>query len=324
MVTIKEVAKQAGVSVATVSRIINNQGHFSQKTIEHVQHVMKELDYQPNEVARTLGSRKSKMFALILPNKELPVFGIYTAAIEKAAYERGYRITLCSSYLDREKEKASIELLKKNMADGIIYGGFNTDVSNFQNADIPAVTIGRKVSDQIPVIQADNLMAGKLAYNHLCARGCSKILYLTGYPGGILLDEKYQGIREMEMQKKIPCYSYEISLEMQLNYTMDSVVNQALLDVPDADGIIAETDLIAMKCIQVCCGMGYDVPQRMKIIGFGNHFYSMYTNPPITTIYEPIEQIAYKAVEQLIKVIGKENEVQDIVIPVALVERKTT
>ncbi len=324
MVTIRDVAKQAGVSVTTVSRIINNQGHFSQKTIEHVRYVMKELNYQPNEVARTLGTKKSKMIALILPNQELPVFGIYTAEIEKAAYESGYRIILCSSYLDKEKEKAGIELLKKNMVDGIIYGGFNTDLSNFQDIDIPAVTIGRKVSQLIPVVQADNVMAGKLAYNHLSARGCSKILYLTGYPGGILLDEKYTGIREMEQQKEACCYPYEISLEMQLNYTIDSAVNQALLEHPDVDGIIAETDLIAMKCIQICSGLGYDVPGKIKIIGFGNHFYSMHTNPPITTIHEPIAQIAAVAVEKLIKLISKEGNKRDVVIPVVLIERKTT
>lgn len=155
-------------------------------------------------------------------------------------------------------------------------------------------------------------------------QNCRKILYLTGYPGGIAQDEKYKGMKEMEMQKGVLCYPYEISLEMQLTYTMDSVVNQALLDHPDADGIIAETDLVAMKCIQICCGMGYDVPGKMKIIGYGNYFYSMYTNSPITTIHEPIEQIAAAAVEQLIHMIDGEGERQDIVVPVALVERRTT
>ena len=324
MSTIKDVAKKAEVSVTTVSRIINHQGHFSQKTIDRVHQVMKELNYQPNEVARTLGSRRSRTLALVLPNGEFPIFGLYTAEIEKAAYEKGYRLTLCSSFLDKKKELKSIELLKNNMVDGIIYGGFNTDISHFQNIDIPAVTIGRKVSPLIPVIQADNLMAGKLAYSHLAARGCQKLLYITSYPDGIDKDEKYKGIQEIYTTRKIPCYPYGISLEMQLSHSIDSIISQALLEHPDADGIIAETDLIAMKTIQMCSSFGLNVPEQIKIIGFGNHFYSQYCTPPLTTIEEPIRQISSCAVDALIRCINDEENISDVAIPVSIVERKTT
>lgn len=324
MITIRDVAKRAGVSVTTVSRIINHQGSFSQKTIARVHQVMEEMNYKPNQVARTLGSKRSNMLALVLPNRELPIFGIYTSEIEKAAYEKGYRLTLCSSYLDKEKELHTIELLKKNMVDGIIYGGFNRDISHFQNIDIPMVTIGRKVSDLIPVIQTDNIMAGQLAYNHLVARGCTEILYLTGYPGGIELDEKYKGIRAMSEVKAVPCYPYGISLEMQLTHSLDPIINRALLEHPNADGIIAETDLIAMKSIQLCSSFGFTVPAKMKIVGFGDHFYSKYCNPPLTTIEEPIGEIAYHAIETLIQIISERKDIQDIIIPVSIVERKTT
>lgn len=325
MVTIKDVAEKAGVSKTTVSRILNSQGNFSKATIEKVYRVMEELNYQPNEVARTLGRRQSNMLALILPNRELPVFGVYTAELEKAAYEKGYRIMLCSSFYDKEEELKSIQLLRNNMVDGIIYGGFNTDISHFSNIDLPIVSVGRKIDSAIPVVKADNLMAGKLACHHLKAKGCRKIIYITGYLAGEELDEKYIGIREMMRGSDMVCYVYRITMEMQINNMPDPVINQALLDHPDADGIITETDLLAMKCIQICSSFGYDIPSKIKLVGFGNYFFSTLSTPLLTTIAEPVQKICQAAVEKLISIInGEDSGRQDEDIPVALIERKTT
>lgn len=325
MVTIKEVAERAGVSKTTVSRILNRQGNFSKATIERVYRVMEELNYQPNEVARTLGRRQSNMLALIMPNRELPVFGIYTAELEKAAYEKGYRIMLCSSFYDKEEEMKSIQLLRNQMVDGIIYGGFNTDISHFSNIELPIVSVGRKIGSAIPVVKADNLMAGKLACHHLKAKGCRKLIYITGYPAAVEKDDKYVGIREMLRGADMECHVYRITMEMQISNMPDPVINQALLEHPEADGIIAETDLIAMKCIQICKSFGYDIPSKIKLIGFGNYFFSMLSSPMLTTIADPVQKICQTAVEKLIAVInGDESGRQDKEIPVALIERKTT
>lgn len=325
MVTIKEVAEKAGVSKTTVSRIINNRGSFSQKTIEKVYRVMAELNYQPNEVARTLGRRQSNILALVMPNRELPIFGIYTAELEKAAYERGYRIMLCSSFYDKEEELKSIRLLQNNMVDGLIYGGFNTDISHFSGVDLPIVSVGRKIDDNIPAVIADNLTAGKIACQHLIAQGCQKIIYITGYPVELQFDGKYLGIQEMAKTEDIKISVYKITMEMQINNKLDSVINQALLENPDVDGIIAETDIIAMKCIQICNGFGYKLPEQIKLVGFGNYFFSTLSTPALTTITDPVKEICQTAIEKLLKIInGDQSGRKDEVIPVSFVEGKTT
>lgn len=325
MVTIKDVAEKAGVSKATVSRIINGQGSFRKETIEHVQRVMEELRYRPNEVARTLGGKRSKMLALVMPNRELPVFGLYTAALEYAAYQEGYRLTLCSSFYNKEEEIKSIQLLKSNLVDGIIYGGFNWDVSHFAHIDMPVVSIGRKLSDTIPLVQADNRMAGKLACRHLLSKGCRHLLYITGFPAGIRRDEKYVGIQEVLEYEVAECFPYEVTMEMQVDDMIDLAINHAILDHPDVDGIIAETDIIAMKCLQSCASIGCRVPEQIRIIGYGNYFFTRLSTPPMTTIVEPIEHICREAVKKLVRVIeigGSGGD--DMALPVSLVERKTT
>ncbi len=325
MATIKDVAEKAGVSKTTVSRVLNGQGNFSAETIARIHRVMDELNYHPNEIARTLGKRESKMLALIVPNQEIPVFGMYTAAVEQAAYKRGYRITLCSSFYDSEEEMKSIQLLKNNMVDGIIYGGFNRDSSHFQNIDLPITTIGRQVSPEIPAVMADNHMAGQLAASHLYSKGCKHILYITGYPAGKEYDEKFKGISEVLNAAECQCHVYELSMDMQVHDGINAVICKALLEHPEADGIIAETDIIAMTAIQVCSSLGKKIPSDMKIVGYGNYFFSKLSSPSLTTVGEPIEQIATCAVEALISLIHQEKDLKHTtVIPVSLVERKTT
>lgn len=325
MVTIKDVAEKAGVSKATVSRIINGQGSFRKETIEQVRRAMEELHYHPDPAAGTPDTRRPKMLALVMPNKELPVFGLYTAALEYAAYQEGYRLMLCSSFYNREEELKSIQLLKSNLVDGILYGGFSEDISHFSQIDLPVVSIGRKLSDTIPVVRADNRMAGKLACRHMLSRGSRRLLYITGFPGGLHRDEKYRGIQEILENEIAECFPYQVTMEMQVDNTIDLAVNHAILDHPNVDGIIAETDIIAMKCLQACASIGYRVPEQLKIIGYGDYFFTKLSNPPLTTIVEPIEYICRAAVKKLVRMIetggprGADEE-----LPVSLIERKTT
>ena len=179
MTTIKDVAKKAGVSTTTVSRIMNNKGNFSKETIDRVYEVMDSLGYQPNEVARTLGKKKSKTIALILPGNEIPAFGQLTSAIEKYIYQRGYKLLLSNSLFDIEKEEECIKMLKNNMIEGIIIGSFSNEMCHFENVEMPIVSIGRKINENIPAIHSDNESAGILAVRHLVAKGCKKIIYLT-------------------------------------------------------------------------------------------------------------------------------------------------
>lgn len=325
MTTIKDVAKKAGVSTTTVSRVMNNKGNFSKETIDRVYEVMDSLGYQPNEVARTLGKKKSKMIALILPGSEIPAFGQLTSAIEKYIYQRGYKLLLSNSLFDIEKEEECIKMLKNNMIEGIIVGSFSNEMSHFENAEMPIVSIGRKFNENIPAVHSDNKSAGILAVRHLFAKGCKKIIYLTGYMGDLKYDGKYMGFIDICKKLEIENYVYKVTVDMQLECDFFKVINQILMDHPNVDGIFAETDLLAMDCIKTFSSFGYRIPQDIKIIGFGDLYFSKLMNPPLTTIIDDTEKLAFNIVDQIVNQIEKkDNKKRDICIPVSLIERKTT
>ncbi|HEY8804339.1 MAG TPA: LacI family DNA-binding transcriptional regulator, partial [Clostridium sp.] len=163
MATIKDVARVAGITVTTVSRVLNNRGYISDATRKKVYDVMEELNYKPNEIARALFRKKSNILGLIIPNVSHPFFAELTNYIEYYAHKKGYNILLCNSYQDSAKEKDYIEMLRRHQVDGIIMGSHTLETSEYMNTDLPIVAIDRNISDNIPYITSDNYHGGVLA-----------------------------------------------------------------------------------------------------------------------------------------------------------------
>jgi len=325
MATISEVASKAGVSKTTVSRILNRQGSFSEETIANVMQAVKELNYQPNEVARTLGKNKSKTIALIFPTQDIPSFVEIQSALEGAFYQRGYKAILFSSLFNKEKEKDTVQMLQNNMIDGIVLGSYTKEISHFTDCSLPIVAAGRKFDPKIPSVKADDYGAGILAGRHLLNKQCKKLLYLTNNPDGIEHDERFEGFKSVIDKSDSELWSYEISLDAQLNYDFSSTIHRMIVEHPDADGIFAETDVLAMSCIQNYSSLGYRIPEDIKIIGYGNMFFSALSNPPLTTIKEDRKQTADTIATVLINLIENQPiENTEIEVPVSLIARQST
>lgn len=325
MATITEVATEAGVSKATVSRILNHQGSFSEETIANVMRAVKKLDYHPNEVARTLGKNKSKTIALILPTKDIPPFVEIQSALENAFYGRGYKVMLFSSLFDKGKEEDTAQMLKNNMIDGIVLGSYTKDIAHFANSTLPIISAGREVHSSISYVKADDLGAGILAGKHLLSKNCKKILYLTSHPDGIEADERYAGFKSALDNKDVELWHYEVSVEEQIKHDFSSIIHRMIIDHPDAEGLFVETDLLAMSCIQNYTSLGYKIPEDIKIIGYGDMFFSALSNPALTTIKEDRKKCAEEIATLLIDMIeNNTTSVSRITIPVSLIERQTT
>ena len=325
MATILEDAAEAGVSKATVSRILNQQGSFSKETVANVMNAIKKLDYHPNEVARALGKNKSKTIALILPTKDIPPFVEIQSALEEAFYQRGYKVILFSSLFDKEKEKDTAQMLQNNMIDGIVLGSYTKDISHFTNHSFPIVSVGRIVHESIPCVKADDYSAGILAGKHLLSKNCNKMLYLTNHTDGIEADERYRGFKSALDNMDVELWHYEATVEEQIKNDFSSVIHRMIIEHPDAQGLFVETDLLAMSCIQNYTRLGYKIPEDIKIIGYGDMFFSALSTPALTTIKEDRKKCAEEIVKLLIDMIEKKpiSETK-IEIPVSLVERQTT
>lgn len=325
MATITDVAKDAGVSKATVSRVLNKQGSFSEETISKVMASVKKLDYHPNEVARALGKNRTQTIALIFPTKDIPAFVEIQAALEDVFYQRGYKVMLFSSLFDQEKERITSQMLQKNMIDGIVLGSYTKDVSHFTDSSLPIVSAGRKVHDKIPYVKADDKGAGILAGKHLLSKNCKKLLYLTNHIGGIKADERFAGFKEALAGHDVQLWYYEVSLDEQIRNDFFSVIHRMIVEHPDAQGLFVETDLLAMSCIQNYTSLGYKIPEDIKIIGYGDLFFSRLSTPALTTIKEDRIKYVETIADLLIDMIeNKEINETAIEIPVSLVERKTT
>lgn len=322
--TIKDVAAKSGVTVTTVSRYLNKRGYISQATASKIESVMNELGYVPNEIARSLYRRKSSIFGVIVPTTVHPFFGELVSAIDSAAYEHGYKILLCESRLDRQKEKDYVEMLKRHKVDGIIMASHTLDVDEYQNLLMPVVTFDRRIGDIIPFVSCNNYEGGRLAARHLLDRGCTKIAYFSGnltldlLPNlrcNAFLDEtRNAGAESVVIQTDVDVFDFS-----QYGLLVDKLFDEH----PDVDGVFA-SDLKAAHVIQACLRRGKRVPEDVKIVGYDDVSLASLLVPRLTTIHQPIEEIGKKAIELLMAQIEGTEVHQENVLPVTLVERESS
>lgn len=323
MATIKDVAKTAGVTVTTVSRVLNNRGYISQATRKRVYEAIEALNYQPNEIARSLFRRKSNIIGLIVPNVSHPFFAELTNFIEYYAYEAGYKILICNSYQDSTKEKAYVEMLKKNQVDGIIMGSHTIETSEYLNPSLPIVAIDRNFDNKIPFVTSDNYNGGELAANLLIDKGCRKLAHISGpLEINTPANKRCEAFIDMVSEGKVKYVIKEAKLDIFESY--QKLAYELFKEHPDIDGVFASSDMIAAAIIRVAKEIGKAIPKDLKIIGYDDISLASLIEPPLTTIRQPIKQIGELAVKIMIdKIQGKEVVVENI-LPISLIERKTT
>lgn len=323
MATIKDVAERAGVTVTTVSRILNNRGSISENTRKKVYAIMEELNYQPNELARALFRKKSNIIGLIIPNVSHPFFAELSNYIESYAYKNGYKVLLCNSYSDIAKEKDYIDMLKRSQVDGIIMGSHSLETSEYVGINLPIVTIDRILSDKIPYISSDNYRGGTLATKLLIRKGCKKIAHISGLLSlNTPANKRYEAFSDVTKKLDIETTLIEIKLDTFDGYK--SKIEKLFRDYPDIDGVFASSDIIGATTVIVANSLGKKIPQDLKIIGYDDILNASLIVPALTTIKQPIEEMGKLAVELIIKQIEKEEISIEYILPIKLIERGTT
>ncbi len=325
MPTLKDIAKKAGVTTTTVSRVINNRGYISNKTKETVFRVMQELNYRPNELARALTKKHSNTIGVIVPHVSHPFFSKLISHLENAAAQKGYKILLCNSKDEPKKEMEYIEMCLSNRVSGIILCSKYLDAEKFSSLKIPILNL-EKEDDSIAVsIQCDNYQGGKIAAEHLIDCGCKQLLHFGGIAGKDMpADRRAKGFTDVCNSKKI---SNKVVMTNQTAYgTMKyhDYIKQALLEYPEVDGIFASSDLIAAQVIQVCHKMNRKVPEDLCLVGFDDVSIAALTTPTITTIHQPVKEMAQLSIEYVDKIANNEIVPSKVTLPITLVEREST
>lgn len=328
MATIQDIADELGISKAAVSRILNNKGNFNQATKEKVFQTAKRLDYKISGNFSSFEELDFKIIAAVFPLVENPYYSILTSLLEQAAHSYGYSLMICSSLFDKEKEEECISRLRNKKINGIIYGTFTEGISVSEEDHLPIVSIGKKMSHHIPVVQTDNHAAGLIAGRHLIGKHCKKLLYISGYHAGKQTDERYLGFQEEAKKSNIEVYAYFTGVDERKN-DVPSVITQMLIEHPDADGIFAETLTLATQCLKVCNHLGLSIPQQMKIVGYGNSYLSGYSYPELSFVRENTKQIAQQAIALLVDMIENpstplDHSAMEQIVPVSFEQKQTS
>ncbi|WP_019912096.1 LacI family DNA-binding transcriptional regulator [Paenibacillus sp. HW567] len=329
MPKIKDVAKQAGLSVNTVSRVLNNRGYISQETREKVHQVMKELNYQPNEMARALFKKKSNMIGLIIPTVAHPFFAELTYHLEYFADQKGYKLLLCNSNRNVSKEGDYIDMLKKNQVDAIIMGSAVLDVQHYLHLNLPMVSFDRFLSEDIPVVTSDNLEGGRLATKILIDKGCRKPVFMYRgidgpYHRAMLASERERGYDAELKNAGIEPLHFQLEEEGKDDSGDDCAIVRFLQEHPEIDGVFASSDVIAARVIQACRQLKKDIPSEIRIVGYDDVQLASLITPRLSTVRQPIREMSEYMIQLVVKQIEGEDIDMQSTFPVALIERGTT
>jgi len=322
MVKLEDVAKAAGVSPTTVSRVLNNRGYISDNTREKVENAIKELNYYPNDVARSLFKKRTNFVGLILPNVSNPFFGELALYIENICFSLGYKIILCNSNDQIEKEKAYSAMLIRHQVDGMIVCSYNRGIDTYNYPKLPIVAIDHYLAPTIPVVGSDNYAGGKLAVQHLIDQGCKSIIHING---PLELETPAQFRRKAYEDLVEEPITYEITKALDDEDSI-AIVKSIFEEHPETDGIFASDDMIAASCLRIAKELGLHVPDQLKVVGYDGTKTIMHLMPHLTTIQQPIEDIARTSVTKLMDMIDNPefSGHYETTLPVKLLINETT
>ena len=322
MATLKDVARESGLTVGTVSRVLNNRSYISEKTRQRVYEVMEELNYQPNEMARSLSKQKSNTIGVIVPLIVHPYFAKMISNLELAAYEHKYKILLFNSKGKEEKEEEYIEMCKSNRVAGVVLCSGNIATEKFLNLDCPLITFERFIDGGTAGILCDNYQGGTLAANRLIEKGCRHILHIGGVNEVRMpADDRKIACEEVCAQNGVEFWDVDPGQCFYDDMNYYEVIQEALKKHPQTDGIFAGSDVIAAQAIQICHENGITVPDQMKIVGFDDVNVASLTIPGITTIRQPIKEMAEAIIKTLESASSGKMVAAKTVFPVTLVIR---
>lgn len=322
MTTIKDVAKQAGVSVATVSRVLNGNGYVHEDTRSKVEQSIRELNYTPNEVARSLYKRKSKLIGLLLPDIMNPYFPQLARGVEDEMQENDYRLIFGNSDEKKQKEMEYIQTFVQNNVVGVISSTNDPEANMYTGLNIPVVFLDRTSNDR-PSVFADGREGGRIAAQEMMLRGSKEITVMQGPADVRPALERFEGAVEVLEDRGA---AYQVLKTTSFSLTdAEGFAYELFRQYPDTDGVIASNDIVASAVLKEAHRLEKRVPEDVQIIGFDDILLSSLLAPSLSTIHQPAYEMGRAAARLLIELIeGQHIERSSIEFPVEFRERQTT
>ncbi len=301
-IRLTDVAARAGVSTATVSRVLNGLGPTSEDVRARVLRAAKELDYHPNWLARSLRARRTNTVGLVLPDIENPFFTSLVKGAERAAGLRGWNLILCNSDEDVEREAALVRTLAERKIDGLLLcaaAGPHAYLARYQG-HLPIVAVNRLIPGaSVPSVTADNRQGAYEAASHLLAKGLRPLALLLGTPSLSTTEARLAGCRQAA--EALALAPKEMLLKVGYGRTREGykAAVQCLDETPRPRAIFAFNNLMAEAALRAIHDRGLRCPEDVALIGFDDFRSAAAMTPPLTVIEQDPEGMGEKAVEVL-------------------------
>jgi LacI family transcriptional regulator len=327
MITIREVALHAQVSVTTVSHVINGTRFVSEDAKTRVQAAISALNYVPSAVARSLKSSRTHTVGMMIPNNSNPYFAEIIRGIEDTCFAAGFNVILCNSDDDPHKQAAYVRVLSEKQIDGLIVlssGGDPELLDTLRSANMPQVVVDREIDDlAADLVEVDHEGGARLAVEHLIGLGHTRIACIAGPHALSSARQRVQGWRSGLQAAGLEC---DVTMVANGHFTAEGghAAMRALQPLrPTA--VFASNDLMAIGAICAAAEAGLHVPRDLSIIGFDDIALAAYSNPPLTTIAQPKHQTGELAARMLMQRIAEpDRPLQREILRPSLMPRRST
>lgn len=326
MASIREVAKKAGVAACTVSRVLNGTAVVAPETKQKIEEAMKELEYIPNELARSMFRQKAGIIAMLVPSIKHPFFSSMADCMERLLYEKGYKLMLCSTSDNVDREREYVAFLKSNLVDGVIMAVNSLEQEEYESFQKPMIMLDAYINDRFPLIVSDHREGGRLAAGEFIRNQCQYVLHLCSEESAsnVISYESHLELEALLDQHGIGHRKVEIKWN-SLDFTGYMALARLILEAyPDIDGVMA-ADMPAMAFLNAALALGKRIPEELCIVAYDGTYAVNMSQRELTTIVQPIEEVAREVVAVMVRMVDKENVgVVNRRIPVRLQKGKTS
>lgn len=311
MTNIKDVARRAGVGIATASRALNGSGYVAPETKRKIEEAARQLNYTPSVLARNLLRNRSGIIAVMVPTLANSFFAEFTQAVERFLLEQGYKTLVCCTVHPANSEQDYLDMLESNLVDGIITATHSFNDAAYQKSCKPIVSLDRSLGDGIPLISSDHRRGGLLAAEHFAAAGCKKVLQICGSDvqnGHLAVEEAHLSCREALLAEGIAsliCFTDWNRWDFEY---YRQTAQQTLDAHPDADGILA-SDCLAMHFLYEALQRRRKVPEEIRLIAYDGTDTARLSSPVLSCITQDIPVLAKSAVSALL------SRIQNLPVP---------
>ncbi len=332
-ISIKEVAELAGVSIATVSRAINNPEKVTERTRSKVEDAIRETGYSPNTLARNFRRGRTNLVMVVLPTVGDPFFAAIMRGIRTAAKEKGYSVVIEETQLNTMTADEIGAMLVSRQTDGIILlasmSPFGTEILSAKSRRRLPIVIGCETIapelEDLPSVHIDNVAAASEATRYLVSQGHERVAMIHGPESSLLTKDRELGYREAMKEAQLPVDD-DWAVEGDMSIAGARKATRKLLSQePRPTAIFCANDEMAIGCLHEVKAAGLSVPGDVSIMGFDDIRYAEVTDPPLTTISQPGEEIGERVMYRLCREIDGENggSRQPEIVPHKLIVRQS-